>query len=77
MVPLDTILTKSITTAPSSITRFNGVRSIAIQGSAASGYSSGEAMEAAKEAVLSSLLQGRQSNGPARAARKITPLAQR
>lgn len=53
MVPLDTILTKSITTAPSSITRFNGVRSIAIQGSAASGYSSGEAMEAAKEAVLS------------------------
>lgn len=76
MVPLDTILTKSITTAPSSITRFNGV-SIAIQGSAASGYSSGEAMEAAKEAVLSVAPAGRQSNGPARAARKITPLAQR
>lgn len=76
MVPLDTILTKSITTAPSSITRFNGVRSIAIQGSAASGYSSGEAMEAAKEAVLS-VAPAETIEWSARAARKITPLAQR
>ena len=51
MVPLDTILTKSITTGPSSISRFNGVRSITIQGSAGSGYSSGEAMSAAEEVV--------------------------
>ena len=51
MVPLDTILTKSITTGPSSISRFNGVRSITIQGSAGSGYSSGEAMAAAEEVV--------------------------
>ena len=51
MIPLDTILTKSITTGPSSISRFNGVRSISIQGSAASGYSSGEAMAAAEAVV--------------------------
>ncbi len=51
MVPLDTILTKSITTGPSSISRFNGVRSITIQGSAGDGYSSGEAMSAAEEVV--------------------------
>ncbi len=51
MVPLDTILTKSITTGPSSISRFNGVRSITVQGSAGSGYSSGEAMAAAEEVV--------------------------
>lgn len=36
MVPLDTLLTSSMTTGPSSITRFNGVRSVTIQGSAAS-----------------------------------------
>lgn len=51
MIPLDTILTKSITTGPSSISRFNGVRSITIQGSAGSGYSSGEAMAAAEAVV--------------------------
>lgn len=51
MIPLDTILTKSITTGPSSISRFNGVRSISIQGSAGSGYSSGEAMAAAEAVV--------------------------
>lgn len=51
MVPLDTLLTSSMTTGPSSITRFNGVRSVTIQGSAASGYSSGEAMAAAEAAA--------------------------
>ena len=40
-----------MTTGPSSITRFNGVRSVTIQGSAASGYSSGEAMAAAEAAA--------------------------
>ena len=51
MVPLDTLLTSSMTTGPSSITRFNGVRSVTIQGSAASRYSSGEAMAAAEAAA--------------------------
>lgn len=58
MVPLDTLLTSSITTGPSSITRFNGVRSVTIQGSAASGYSSGEAMKAAEEAAKSVMPSG-------------------
>ena len=58
MVPLDTILTSSITTGPSSITRFNGVRSVAIQGSAANGYSSGEAMKAAEAAAKSVMPSG-------------------
>ncbi len=51
MIPLDTILTKSITTGPSSISRFNGIRSISVQGNAGDGYSSGEAMAAAEEVV--------------------------
>ena len=58
MVPLDTLLTSSMTTGPSSITRFNGVRSVTIQGSAASGYSSGEAMAAAEEAAKSVMPTG-------------------
>lgn len=58
MIPLDTLLTSSMTTGPSSITRFNGVRSVTIQGSAASGYSSGEAMAAAKEAAKSVMPTG-------------------
>lgn len=69
MIPLDTILTKSITTGPSSISRFNGVRSISIQGSAGSGYSSGEAMAAAEAVVKEIALRGPPSSGPARAAR--------
>ena len=51
MIPLDTILTKSITTGPSSISRFNGIRSISVQGNNGDGYSSGEAMAAAEEVV--------------------------
>lgn len=58
MVPLDTLLISSMTTGPSSITRFNGVRSVTIQGSAASGYSSGEAMAAAEEAAKSVMPTG-------------------
>ena len=58
MVPLDTLVTGSLTTAPSSISRFNNVRTVAVQGSAASGYSSGEAMDAAEAAALSVIPSG-------------------
>ena len=58
MVPLDTILTSSMTTGPSSISRFNGVRSVAINGSASTGYSSGQAMQAAEEAAKSVIPSG-------------------
>lgn len=58
MVPLDTLVTGSLTTAPSSIARFNNVRTVAVQGSAAQGYSSGEAMNAAEEAAKSVMPSG-------------------
>lgn len=51
MVPLDTLLRPKLTTAPTSISRFNGARSIQIQGSAGSGYSSGQAMDAIEQIV--------------------------
>jgi HAE1 family hydrophobic/amphiphilic exporter-1 len=51
MVPLDTLLKPKLSSAPTSISRFNGTRSIAIQGNAAQGYSSGQAMQAIQEVV--------------------------
>lgn len=51
MIPLDSLLTPHETTGASSISRFNGARAISIQGSAADGYSSGEAMAAIEEVV--------------------------
>lgn len=51
MIPLDTLMKPERSSAPSLITRFNGARSITIQGSAASGYSSGQAMQAIEEVV--------------------------
>lgn len=50
-VPLDSLLKPRETTGPSSVSRFNAARSISIQGNAASGYSSGEAMNAIEEVV--------------------------
>ena len=51
MVPLDTLLKPKLTTGPTQISRFNGARSIQIQGSAGTGYSSGDAMKAITEIV--------------------------
>lgn len=51
MVPLDTLLKPKLTTGPTQISRFNGARSIQIQGSAGTGYSSGDAMNAITEIV--------------------------
>lgn len=51
MVPLDTLLKPKLTTGPTQISRFNGARSITIQGSAGTGYSSGQAMNAITEVV--------------------------
>jgi HAE1 family hydrophobic/amphiphilic exporter-1 len=51
MVPLDTLVTSKLGTAPSIISRFNNARSIEIQGDAASGYSSGQAMTAMEDVV--------------------------
>ena len=51
MVPLDTLLRPKLTSGPSSISRFNGTRSIQITGQTGNGYSSGQAMNAIKEVV--------------------------
>jgi len=58
MVPLDTLVTPRISTAASSISRFNGVRSIQINGSAAAGYSSGQALAAMEEVAHEVLPDG-------------------
>lgn len=50
-VPLDSLLTPQETTGPNSISRFNAARSISLQGNAADGYSSGEAMAAIESVV--------------------------
>ena len=55
MIPLDTLLKPKAGTAPSIISRFNGARSIQINGNAAPGYSSGQAI-AAMEAVAKETL---------------------
>lgn len=51
MIPLNTLLKPQLNTGVSIISRFNGTRSITIQGSAGDGYSSGQAMAAAEEVV--------------------------
>lgn len=58
MVPLDTLLKPQSITAPSTISRFNGSRSIQINGSAASGYSSGQAITAMEEVAKETLPDG-------------------
>ncbi len=51
MVPLDTLLKPKRTSGPSTISRFNGTRSIQFSGQTGAGYSSGQAMNAMKEVV--------------------------
>ncbi len=51
MVPLDALLTPKSSTSTNLVSRFNGVRSISINGIAATGYSSGQAMAAMEEVV--------------------------
>lgn len=58
MIPLDTLLKADTTTAPSIISRFNGARSIQINGSAAPGYSSGQAITAMEEVAREVLPTG-------------------
>lgn len=51
MVPLDTLLKTKVSTGASVISRFNGARSITIQGYPNDGYSSGQALKAMEEVV--------------------------
>ena len=51
LVPLDTLITPKRSTGPTQISRFNISRAVQIQGNAAQGYSSGQAMDAIEEVV--------------------------
>ena len=51
MVPLATLITPKFSTGPTQISRFNAARAVTIQGNAAQGYSSGQAMAAIEEIV--------------------------
>ncbi len=51
MVPLNTVIKPKMDSGPAIISRFNASRSVTIQGSPASGYSSGQAMAAIEEVV--------------------------
>jgi len=58
MVPLNTLLKPKKINAPTIITRFNGVKAVQINGSQASGYSSGQAMTALEEVAKQTLPNG-------------------
>ena len=58
MIPLDSLLVPNRNTAPALITRFNGARSLSIQGSVGQGYSSGQALAAIEEVVKANAPDG-------------------
>jgi len=58
MVPLNTLIQSKKVTAPSLITRFNGVNAVKISGSPAVGYSSGQAMTALEEVAKETMPTG-------------------
>ena len=58
MIPLDTLITPKLNTGTMQISRFNSKRAISIQGRAATGYSSGEAMAALEEVVKTEAPEG-------------------
>jgi multidrug efflux pump len=58
MVPLDTLASVSLTTGPNAITRHNLYNAVEIQGAAAPGHSSGQAMAAMERLAAQVLPQG-------------------
>ncbi|MDR3349043.1 MAG: multidrug efflux RND transporter permease subunit [Acidaminococcales bacterium] len=58
MIPLNTLVTPKITTAPSNISRFNAARSLPVNGSVAPGYSSGQAIAAMESLAAAELPPG-------------------
>ena len=58
MIPLDTLITPKLNTGTMQISRFNSKRAISIQGRAATGYSSGQAMAALEEVVKTEAPEG-------------------
>ncbi len=58
LVPLQAVATVELTTAPSSIVRFNNLRSVTLNGAPAPGFSSGEALAAMERVARASLPPG-------------------
>lgn len=58
MIPLDTLLKPKAVTGPNVVSRFNAAKSIQINGSAAAGYSSGQAITAMEEVAKEHLPSG-------------------
>jgi HAE1 family hydrophobic/amphiphilic exporter-1 len=58
MIPLDTLIKPKLTTGPSIISRFNAARSIPVNGSVATGYSSGQAIAAMEKLSRETLPAG-------------------
>ncbi len=58
MVPLNTLVKAKKVKAPTIISRFNGVKAVQINGSPASGYSSGQALDALAEVAKQTLPAG-------------------
>ncbi len=58
LIPLRTVADVELTTAPSSIIRYNNLRSVTINGGPAPGYSSGEALRAMETVAAATLPPG-------------------
>lgn len=58
MVPLNTLIKPKKINAPTTITRFNGVKAVQISGTPADGYSSGQAMAALEDVAKQTLASG-------------------
>jgi multidrug efflux pump len=58
MVPLKSLVKVSYSSGPSMLTRFNGFSSATVNGGAAPGYSSGQAMKAMEEVAVAALPTG-------------------
>jgi multidrug efflux pump len=56
MIPLDTVVATSYTSGPDPVTHFNGFNTALVLGSAAPGYSSGQALDALERAAREVLL---------------------
>ena len=56
MIPLDTVVTTTYSSGPDPVTHFNGFNTALVLGSAAPGYSSGQALDALERAAKEVLL---------------------
>ena len=75
LIPLQTVANVELITAPSSIIRYNNLRSVTLNGAPAAGYSSGDALAAMERLAKSTLPPASATNGRARHCRRRPPAA--